>query len=352
MRKYLTIRSGKKGISYLIDRKAIKITLFLLCLLIVALLICAGLGETNIGPWQVLQTIVGQGNASDQLIVMTFRMPRILVAIFVGMALATAGAILQGVIRNPLASPDIIGITGGAGAAVVLFLALFSNSSGALMVSINWLPLSAFIGATVTAILVYLLSWKKGGVASGHLVLVGIGISALAKAITTFVTLMGPIYLASQANIWLTGSVYGSNWQDVSILVPWTIALMTISFILARTINVQELGDTLAVGLGSAVQKKRFFLILLSTGLVGGAVAFGGAVSFVGLISPHIARRLVGSSFGVLLPASAIIGALLVLIADTIGRTVFSPIEVPAGVFTAAVGAPYFIFLVLKSRKV
>ena len=164
--------------------------------------------------------------------------------------------------------------------------------------------------------------------------------------------ILGPIYRASQANIWITGTVNGSSWENVFVLVPIVMVLLLITFMSARKINVQELGDELATGVGSRVQWQRFTLLIISTGLVGAAVAFAGGIGFVGLMGPHMARRLVGSSFGALLPTSALIGGILVVLADLIGRTVFLPLEVPAGVFTAAIGAPYFIYLLFRTRNV
>lgn len=166
----------------------------------------------------------------EQLVVQSFRLPRIIVALMVGIALAVAGGILQGMIRNPLASPDILGITGGASVAVVSFLTLFSDTNNSLTVSIKWLPLAAFVGAVVIALLVYFLAWKNG-VSPIRIVLIGIGISALMQALTTLMMIMGPIYRASQANIWITGTVYGSSWNNVAILVPWTIIFIAIAFL-------------------------------------------------------------------------------------------------------------------------
>jgi iron complex transport system permease protein len=304
----------------------------------------------KINPLTVVSVLFGGGPEMEKLIITSFRLPRIIVALMVGISLAVAGGILQGMIRNPLASPDVLGITGGAAAAVVSFLAMFSDKNHSLTVSIAWLPLAAFIGATVIGFLVYFLAWKNG-VSPIRLVLIGIGISALMQAITTLTMVMGPIYQASQANIWITGTVYGSNWKNVAILVPWTVIFVIIALALARTINIQELGDEVATGLGGKVQKQRFLLLMISTALIGGSVAFAGGIGFVGLMAPHMARRLVGSSFGALLPASALIGGILVMVADLIGRTLFSPLEVPAGVFTAGIGAPYFIYLLFKTRN-
>jgi iron complex transport system permease protein len=350
MKKYQSFRLPKGILSFLVDKKALYITCILFISLLILMVISTGMGEMKLTPIQVIKALFGEGTKMETLVVTSFRLPRIIIALLVGISLAVAGAILQGIIRNPLASPDIIGLTGGASVAVVAFLAIYSDTSNSLTISIKWLPVGAFFGATIVALLVYFLSWKNG-VSPMRLVLVGIGISALAQAVTTLLMVLGPIFQASQANIWLTGTVYGSTWGNVRILLPWCIFLLLTAMVLAPKLNVQELGDEVATGVGSRVQSLRFLLILVGTGLTGGAVAFGGAIGFVGLMAPHIARKLVGSAFGALIPVSALVGAILVVLADLIGRTLFAPIEVPAGVFTAAIGAPYFIFLLYKSRN-
>ncbi|MFS0822101.1 FecCD family ABC transporter permease [Bacillus sp. 1P02SD] len=351
MNKYRAFRIGKKGkISFLIDNKALVTFFILIAVAVILFLVSTGLGQMKIDPITVVKTLFGYGTRMEQLVVTSFRLPRIIIAFLVGMALAVAGSILQGIIRNPLASPDILGITGGASVVVVAFLAYFSNSSNALTVSIKWMPVAAFVGATIVAFLVYVLAWKNG-VSPIRLVLIGIGVSALTQALTTTFMVMGPIYQASQANIWITGTVNGSTWANVQILSPVVIILVIICMMLSRNLNIQELGEELATGVGSDVQKQRFLLLLVSTALTGSAVAFAGGIGFVGLMAPHMARRLVGSAFGALLPTAALLGGILVMLADLIGRTVFSPTEVPAGVFTAAIGAPYFIYLLYKSRN-
>jgi iron complex transport system permease protein len=349
MRKYIPFRLGNT-ISFLIDKKAL-ITSFLLLLgVLVTFIISTGSGEMYISPLKVVKTLFGNGSEMEQIVIYSFRLPRIVTALLVGMSLAVAGAILQGMIRNPLASPDILGLTAGASLLVVLFFAIFSDKNSSLIISIHWLPLGAFIGATIAAILVYILAWKNG-IVPMRLVLIGIGITALMQAGTTLFMILGPIYRASQANIWITGTVYGATWKNIAILAPWTILLLLISFVSARKLNIQELGDEIALGAGVLLQRQRVFLLLLSTALTGGAVAFAGGIGFVGLMAPHMARRLVGSSFGALLPVSALLGAILVMAADLFGRTLFAPLEIPAGVFTAAIGAPYFIYLLYKSRN-
>jgi iron complex transport system permease protein len=314
------------------------------------MMLSAGSGEFPLSPSKVVAALFGYGDEFDRTILVDFRLPRIMMALFVGMALAVSGAILQGITKNPLASPDLIGVTAGASFAVVLFLTLFSDENNALTVSIQWLPLFAFLGATITALVVFLLSWKNG-IAPFRLLLIGIAVAAFMQAGTTVWILMGPIYQASQATIWTTGSIYGANWSQIYVIMPWALLLITISLLMRRQMNILELGDDIATGVGSRVQLNRVLLLLLSTGLTGVAVAFAGGIGFVGLLAPHIARRIVGPKFQSMVLFSAGIGALLVLIADWIARVAFAPVEVPAGVWTAAVGAPYFIFLLLTERK-
>ncbi|MFJ7886783.1 FecCD family ABC transporter permease [Lysinibacillus xylanilyticus] len=350
MKNLKTIRLLQNKVSFLLDIKASKKLTLISIIALAVFLFSASFGDSFINPIKVLQVLIGKGSDFDQLIIVDFRMPRIFIAAFAGMALAVAGAILQGIIKNPLASPDIIGISAGGGAAVVGFLAMFSDSNHSLTVSIEWLPLAGFIGATIVGLIVYIFAWKDG-VTPTRLVLIGIGVSAFMQAITTMLMIIGPIYQASEANKWITGSVKSADWSQVQIVVPLILILLLITFFITRQLNVQELGDATAASLGQSVQKTRLFLLLLSSSLVASAISFAGAIGFVGLMAPHIARRIVGPSFGVLIPTSAAIGALLVMVADIIGRTAFNPLEVPAGVFTAAIGAPYFIYLLFRNPR-
>ncbi|QSS99334.1 iron ABC transporter permease [Pontibacillus sp. ALD_SL1] len=350
MSKYVKIRSKKDRISFFLEKRALIYFSLFIGLLSVVFIMSASLGETFIPPFDAVTVFFGGGTDVQNLIIETLRLPRMIVALFVGIGLALSGAILQGMIRNPLASPDIIGISGGGAVAVVLFLTLFSDETDSLTVSIHWMPVAAFIGASLVGVFVYLLAYKNG-VSPMRIILIGIGLSALTQAITNTLMIVGPIYRASQANVWLTGSVYGANWDQVKIIVPSILVLVVVSLLLSRRINVQELGEELAAGVGSHLQRDRFLFLLVSTALAGIAVSFAGGVGFVGLMAPHIARRLVGSSYGALLPLSGLIGAILVMGADLIGRTLFLPNIVPAGVFTATIGAPYFIFLLFSNKR-
>ncbi|MBM7579516.1 FecCD family ABC transporter permease [Jeotgalibacillus terrae] len=349
MSRFKPVRFGQKGPSFLFDiRTAISIGVALI-IVIAAFLISLGLGEVWVSPLDIVKVFLGMGEPLNELVIREFRLPRVLIALLVGVALAVAGALLQGMVRNPLASPDVIGISGGASVFVVGFLVLFSDSNGALSVSIQWLPVAAFLGALIAAVLVYIFSWKNG-LSPIRLVLIGIGLSLFANAVTTMLMLIGPIYRASQANIWITGSVNGSTWSQVWILLPWVSLLFLAALLMARHLNLLELGDDISTSMGSIVSKQRILILLISTGLVGGSVAFAGGIGFVGLMAPHLARKLIGSSFGSLIPMSALIGAGLVMLADLMGRLIAAPLEIPAGVFTAAIGAPYFIYLLFKER--
>ncbi|PLT28621.1 FecCD family ABC transporter permease [Peribacillus deserti] len=348
--KYSSVRLFNGMISLLIERKALFTFVTLGVIAVLLFLLSTGVGQMFIPPWNVAKALAGAGSSLEETVIFSLRLPRILIALFVGAALAAAGGILQGMIRNPLASPDILGLTNGASLAVVSFLTMFSDADNSLTVSIGWLPAAAFLGASATAVIVYLLSWKNG-MSPVRMVLIGIGISTLLQAGTTLMMILGPIYRASQANIWITGSVNGSKWTDVQLLIPVVIVLLLAAITQARNLNVQELGEEVAAGAGSRIQVQRITMLLISTGLTGAAVAFAGGIGFVGLMAPHIARRLVGGAFGALLPVAAVIGAILVLAADLIGRTLFAPLEIPAGVFTASIGAPYFIYLLYKTRN-
>ncbi|WP_458462052.1 FecCD family ABC transporter permease [Paenibacillus sp.] len=345
MRKMLTFRNKKDTISVQMERKSLVVIGICILLFLVAGVVGTSMGTDFISPLDVLRTIFGMNAGEHDFVVLTLRLPRVLLSLLVGAALGMSGAILQGIIRNPLASPDVIGITGGAAVAAVGFVTLLGGT-----VSIKLLPLFALVGAIVTALIIYVLAWKKG-VSPIRLVLIGIGVSAITGAGTTFMLILSPFYTAGQAYIWLTGSVYGASWTDVRTILPVIIIVVPLAIWFARSLNAQEFGDDLATGLGVTVQRHRSALLLCSVLLAGIAVAVAGTIGFVGLIAPHIARKLVGRMFGSMLIVSGLVGALLVFSADIIARTAFLPLDVPAGVFTAGVGAPFFLYLLFKNRN-
>ncbi|PTX60761.1 iron complex transport system permease protein [Melghirimyces profundicolus] len=344
MNQKITFRIPSLGLSFMMEAGTLLWITILALACGAVFVISIGIGEMNIAPPDVLKALFGQGNPADEMVITTLRLPRVLAALLVGVALAVAGAILQGVVRNPLASPDIIGITGGASVTAVAFITLFHDAGA------RWLPVAAFAGGAMAALLIYTLAWKKG-VSPFRLILIGIGVNAAAAGLTTLLLIISPIYTTSQAVVWLTGSVYASSWSTVwATLIPIAVFL-PLSLLFSRHLNAQELGDALATGLGSRVQLHRLLLVLFSVALASTAVAAAGPIGFVGLMAPHIARMLTGPSQGQLLPVAALTGALLVMVADLTARTAFSPLDLPAGLFTAVLGAPFLIALIYRSGR-
>jgi iron complex transport system permease protein len=238
-----------------------------------------------------------------------------------------------------------MGITGGASVTAVMFLTYLSER-----VSIRWLPLFAFAGAAAASFVLYLLAWKRG-TTPVRLVLIGVGMSSLTAAATTMMIIFNPRGDAGVAYLWLTGSIYATSWGNVLTILPWTLILLPLAFLLSRPVNILQLGDEVATGAGSAVESSRLLLLLISVALAAAATSVAGGIGFIGLLAPHMARKLVGPGFARMLPVSALLGAILVLLADLAGRTLFLPLDVPVGVFTSAVGAPFFIYLLYARRN-
>lgn len=310
------------------------------------MVLSVGQGEYPVPPLDVIKTVLGleTDNSDFSFIVMTLRLPRTLVAWGVGVGLAIAGTITQGITRNPLASPDIIGVSDGASLAAVALIVLYPELPTALI------PLAAFGGALTVAVFIYLLAWK-GGSSSVRLILVGVGFSLIASALTNLMVTFGNIYNVSQALVWLAGSVYGRSWEQLGVFVPWLVGFGLLSLLMSRELNALQLGDEVARSLGSRLELQRGLLLLSSVALAGSAVATAGSLRFVGLMAPHLGRQMVGPSHEGLLPVAALTGGLVVVVADLLGRLLFAPIELPCGIITAIVGAPYFLYLLIRDRR-
>ncbi|PRY66611.1 iron complex transport system permease protein [Vreelandella songnenensis] len=304
--------------------------------------LCLGSFPTSF--MQVMRALAAPDSSDIAFIIWELRLPRITLAMLVGAALAIAGAILQSIVRNPLASPDVIGITSGAAFAAVLFLALLGTT-----LSIRWLPVAAMLGALLAALAVACLSWKNG-ISPARLVLVGIGLAAAMGAGTTLMIVLSDDAAAMTAYVWLTGSLYAAQWKDVQGMLPWLLVTVPVCLMFARHADAMALGDSVAEGLGVAILRSRLTLLACSVALAGAAVAFAGGLSFVGLIAPHLAARLVGRNLARLVPGSALVGALIVLYADLLGRVAFLPKDLPAGIFVAGIGAPFFVYLLHRTR--
>ncbi|AFY49083.1 ABC-type Fe3+-siderophore transport system, permease component [Nostoc sp. PCC 7524] len=341
---WLVFRS--ETISLRIDRRVPPILLCLAVAVVVAMVMNLGRGEYPISPLDIVKTVLGidTGNPDHAFVIHNLRLPRTLVAFMVGMALAVSGTIFQGITRNPLADPGIIGINAGASLAAVAVIVLFPSAP------IYTLPVSAFVGALLMAGLIYSLAWNNGS-SPVLFILMGVGLSAIAGAFTSLLITFGDIYSVSDALVWLAGSVYGRTWEQVFSFLPWLIVFVPMALTLARHLNALNLGDDVAKGLGTRVEWQRGLLVLVGVALAGAGVATAGMIGFVGLIAPHLGRQLVGTNHEGLIPTSALLGGMLVVVADFFGRTLFAPIEIPCGVVTAAVGAPYFLYLLIRNRK-
>lgn len=303
-----------------------------------------GLGQAPLSIAEVLAALFGDADAVSSTVVLDLRLPRIILALMVGAQLAVSGAILQGVTRNALASPDIIGITAGAGFVAVVLVLMVPEAPRAL------LPFAAFGGATVTGGLVYGLAWKDG-VSPERLALVGVAVTAIFQAaVTGVVTLSVENNNVNLALQWLTGSLYGREWDSVALLVPWFVLGLGLAALVAHKVNLLLLGDAVAAGLGMRVEVARVALVAVAIALAASAVAITGTIAFIGLVIPHLVRLLVGADHRVVIPLSAIIGAFLLLVADDVARTVIPTLELPAGLLTALLGAPYFIYLIMRSK--
>ncbi|MEE4149400.1 FecCD family ABC transporter permease [Pseudomonas viridiflava] len=342
MDKHLTLRY--RGFSRRFSLAGLTRLLAALAFTLLVMLGSLALGKVNLSPATLFDVLFGQADQRLVFIVEQLRMPRLALAALVGAALAVSGLILQSIIRNPLASPDLLGITSGASAAAVIYLSFFSAALGA-----QFLPLAAISGAGLAALAIYLLAWNQGA-SPLRLVLIGVGVSALLAAVTTFILVFSPLTTTLSAYVWLTGSVYGASWPEPRALASWLVVVLPLLVLLARQVRVQQLDDDLAQGIGVRVQWLRAGLLLVSVALAGLAVAWGGAIAFVGLIAPHIAKRLVPPGFAGQALMSALMGANLVMLADLAGRTLFLPLDLPAGIFVAVLGTPFFLYLLINQR--
>lgn len=343
---WFTFRPKWMPVSWRVDRRVPLVCLLLLLVLVAVLVTSVSYGEYNIAPLDVVRAVLGieTNDPNHMLVVRTFRLPRILVALLIGMSLAVSGAIMQGITRNDLADPGILGINTGAGVAVVGYVTF------AAVLQEQFIPWLAFAGALVTSILIYSLAWK-GGSSTLRLILIGVGVAALGGALISFFITRLEVNRAQQAYVWLTGSVYGSSWGDVRLMLVWLLVLLPVAFFLARQLNTMGLGDELAVGLGSRLEVQRLILIAISSALAAITVTVAGTIGFVGFVAPHIARRLVGPMHEGLLITTSLVGGLLMVTADLLSRWVISPAEIPIGVTTAIIGAPYFAYLLYRKGR-
>lgn len=314
--------------------KQTKTLLSLIGILVLTCLISLFIGSVFISP----------AENTGSTIIWQIRLPRVILSALVGILLATSGVILQGILRNPLADPYILGVSSGAGIGAAIALSLpFSF----VLLGISSIPLFAFVFALLSVFVVYRLSYRKGQSAPETLILAGVAVAAFTSAILSLIIIVSGrlqvIYF------WLLGSLSLSSWSDVFNLFPYTVVGLLIAYFYSKELNALLLGEEIALTLGVEVEKIRVWLILVASLMTAAAVSVSGLIGFVGLIIPHFVRILIGPNHRLLIPFSALGGAILLVVADTLARTLFSPMEVPIGVIMSLAGAPFFLYI-LRTR--
>lgn len=322
------------------------VTLLLMAAAFLVFCVSIGVGDFPIGLPQVIATIFGRGERVDEFVVMDLRMPRALAGLIVGIALGVSGAITQSIARNPLASPDILGITGGA-SAVAVFGVTVSGGAAATIVSAVGLSVAALAGGLGTGLLVYFLAWRRG-IDGLRLILIGISVSAVMEAITAWLLVAADIRDVARAQAWLVGSLANRSWSEIWVALWCTLALLAVVSYIAFQLKPMHFGDEVAAGLGVRYSMVRAVLLLCAVLLAGVAVSAAGPVPFVALVAPQVAMRLTRYPTPPLV-ASGLVGALLLIGADLVARTAL-PIPLPVGVVTAAIGGPFLVYLLVRAN--
>lgn len=322
------------------------IVVALVFLIVATIVIGIGLGYSSLSYNRLIPTILGQGSFKEEFVLFSIRLPRVVVTLLGGMALALSGAILQGITRNDLADPGIIGINSGAGVGVAIFYLFFPIDANTF---IYVLPLIAFASALLTMAAIYVFSYsRKNGLQPVRLVLIGVGFSmALAGVMIIIFSSVDPFKVDFIAK-WLNGNIWGTDWPFIWAILPWLVILIPFTLYKANRLNLLGMSEPVAIGVGIRIERERISLLIAAVALAAAAVSVTGAIAFIGLMAPHIAKSLVGPRNQLFVPVAVLIGGLLLLVADTIGRNVLEPDGIPAGIMVALIGAPYFMYLLLK----
>ena len=311
-------------------------------LLLLALAAGIMIGAVPVSLQEIREALLGNTMGDAYQIIYNIRLPRVFTGALVGMNLALAGCVLQGVLRNPLADPGIIGVSAGGGLAAMLVMILWPELTALV-------PLAAFVGALAALGMVVALAWNKG-VQPLPMVLAGVAVAALLGGGMSILMIFYADRIPGTVN-WMAGSLQGKSWDHLRLILPYSLLGVLGVIFFARYLNLLQLGDEVAKSLGTRVQAVRLGLIVLAALLAASAVSVAGLLGFVGLIVPHITRMLLGSDFEYLMPCSALLGAVTVVAADLAARAVFRPVEIPVGIFMAFLGAPFFIYLLRKGMK-
>ncbi|MFF5311654.1 FecCD family ABC transporter permease [Streptomyces massasporeus] len=330
------------GLSIRLDARAVTVVLLLLVAALAASVVLIGTGDFPIPAADVLRTLVGEGDPGQEFIVNELRLPRVLVGLLVGASLGLGGALFQAISRNPLGSPDVLGLGQGATAGALAVIVLTSGSA-------NQVAVGALVGGLVTGLAIYVLAWKRG-VHGYRLVLVGIGVSAIVTAVNGYLLTKSDIVDATRAVVWMTGSLDGRDWDQVWPLLALTAVLVPLVLVNARGLRMMEMGDDVSYALGVRVERVRLLLMVAAVLLTASATAAAGPVSFVALTAPQLARRLTRSPGPNLLP-SLCMGATLLVVADWVSQRAFGSEQLPVGVVTGVLGGVYLLWLLVGERR-
>ncbi|MFB6518846.1 FecCD family ABC transporter permease [Streptomyces sp. NPDC056401] len=335
------------GMSFVWRPRIVLVTLLLMAAVFLVFCLSIAVGDFPLGLSQVVATLFGGGEQVDQFVIMDLRMPRALAGLVVGIALGMSGAITQSIARNPLASPDILGITGGASAVAVCLVTVSGGATAAVVGSVG-LSGAALAGGLGTGLLVYFMAWRRG-VDGFRLILIGLSVSAVMEALTTWLLVTADIRDVARAQAWLVGSLDNRSWDEVSVALWGTLVLAVVVACAAFQFKPLHFGDDVAAGLGVRYALVRAVLLLCAVLLAGFAVSAAGPVPFVAMVAPQVAIRLTKSATPPLV-ASAVVGSLLLIGSDLVARTAL-PVALPVGVVTAAIGGPFLIYLLVRANR-
>lgn len=327
--------------------------LVILAFTLLAVYISLTNGTFDMTVMDVIRTLLRMDPVADHdLVIFDFRLPRIVIAALVGFGLGVAGTVIQGITRNSIADPGILGINAGAGTAIVAFMFFFSGKfAEADWFSMFAMPLFGLTGGLLAAALIYVFAWRNGALDPQRLILVGIAIGYGLGSVTIYMSLKMNPNDFEMATVWLTGSIWNANWTHITGMLPWLIILVPILLRKAHILDLMQLGEESVKSLGVRTDKERNALLLASIGIVSACVSVSGGIGFVGLMAPHIAKRLIGIQHRYVLPLSGVVGMLMVVAADFLAKTVFTPVELPVGIVISIIGVPYFFYLLKRAKK-
>ncbi|PNQ82058.1 iron ABC transporter permease [Paenibacillus sp. F4] len=329
------------------NTRGISIILLLVVLTLLVAVLSMNVGKMNLSPLEVFKVIIGEGTSKQNLIVFDFRLPRIVLSILVGIGMGISGCIMQSLLKNDMASPGTLGLSSGSGLFVLMYITLFASEG---LLSPILLPGLAFAGGLTAAFLIFMFAFRRGrDISPTGLILTGVAMGSGYSALSLMLTLRLDKQQYDFALRWQAGDLWGDDWSYIMVLLPWVLIICVYVFYRSNTLNTLNLGNQTAAGLGVAIKREFIGLTIAAVALASGSVALGGNFFFVGMVSPHLARKLVGPNHKLLLPTTALVGALVILIADTITRTISFGADIPTGIIITILVTPYFLYLLSKA---